>query len=809
MPFVTRVDALDRSIRVERSGGFVDVRRALETIPQDTAALEALADELLASPINALLISGDRTTTVLQVVLDSDAPGQAELDEVEAVVREAAPGAEVFLSGTVAAKAEISRALLADLVHLLPWAIAVVAAVGLVAMRSWRGALLPLVASGAALTVTLALFHVAGQQLNVVGAIMPTVLLVVGFAYSIHVVSQFEELSDLADDPRARRRATLRGVAPAVVLTAVTTSAGFLSLATSRIDAIRDFGLWSALGVGLAALAALTLVPVGLWGTRRGSGTPESRTAGRWADRLARFATGSRREILLAAAALAGLACIGVARLEVDTDFVSYFRADAPLRSDLEALGERIGGVTPLSIEVRGDANGVFVEPEHLAELRDFEAWVVALPEVSGSASLVDLLDLLAGRAIDSGPEPLSAGAVAQVLDGAPGELRKQFVDKRLRRAALRARVTSSGSADLLDLKRRIEAHAASNLPEDFEVTVTGNALVFAHTVEAIARGQVASIASAFLIIYATLAFLFQSFRVGWLALLPNALPILVYFGALGLGGIPLNATTSLVAAMVFGIAVDDSIHFLSRFNAAARARADEAHGVRDALRHVLRPVTVTTAALVLGMLVFTASELRNHVEFGVLAALTLAVAWLLDLTFTPALCGRMRFVTLWEILTVDLGANPVQEIPLFAGMSSRQARIAALLGTIREVDPHTSIVKRGEPGGSLMVVLDGEVSVWLDEAGTRRHLKRMGRGQLLGEMSLFGGKRTADIDAETPVRVLRWTTDCLDRIQARHPKVAARLLRNLVEQMAPRSAELADWLAERRPWRGPATAQH
>ena len=81
-------------------------------------------------------------------------------------------------------------------------------------------------------------------------------------------------------------------------------------------------------------------------------------------------------------------------------------------------------------------------------------------------------------------------------------------------------------------------------------------------------------------------------------------------------------------------------------------------------------------------------------------------------------------------------------------------------------------------------------------ERGTRQHLKRMGRGQLLGEMSLFGGTRTADIDAETPVRVLRWTTDCLDRIQARHPKVAARLMRNLIEAMAPRSAELADRLA-------------
>jgi len=791
LPYVTAVGALDRSIRVEQSGGFVDVRGALDVIPGDAAGIEALAADLLASPLNARLVSRDRTTALVRVLLDSDgAPSASQLDEIAAVVREAAPNAGVMLSGTAAAKAEISRALLADLVQLLPWAVAAVALVGGIAMRSLRGALLPVMANGAAFLLTLALFTATRHQLNVVTAIMPTVLLVVGFAYSIHVVSQFDELADLAGDQPARIRATLRGVAPAVVLTALTTGAGFLSLATSRIDAIREFGLWSALGVGLATLAALTLVPVGLaWLPAKARGAERRTVETGWPRRLARFATRKRREILLAAAGLAGLGGLGVARLQVDTDFVTYFRKGAPLRRDLDALSRSFGGITPLSIEVRADARGAFLEPEHLAELREFQAWLIAQPGVSGTASLADLLDLLTGRKAGSEPAPLSGAGVAQVLDGAPNELREHFSDKRFRSAALRVHVTSSGSADLLALQRRIELRAASAWPEDFQVTVTGNALVFAHTVEAITRGQVASIASAFLMIYATLAFLFQSFRVGWLAMLPNALPILVYFGALGLVGIPLNATTALVAAMVFGIAVDDSIHFLSRFNTEARARADEVQGVREALRHVLRPVTVTTAALVLGMLVFTQSELRNHVEFGVLAALTLTLAWALDLTFTPALCGRMRFVTLWEILTVDLGAKPHQEIELFAGMSPRQARIAALLGTIREVDADTPIMKRGEPGGSLMVVLDGVVSVSIGQDTNRQPIARLGRGKVLGEMTIFGGTRTADVIAESPVRVLRWTSDCLDRIQARHPKVAAKLLRNLIEPMAGRYA--------------------
>lgn len=135
----------------------------------------------------------------------------------------------------------------------------------------------------------------------------------------------------------------------------------------------------------------------------------------------------------------------------------------------------------------------------------------------------------------------------------------------------------------------------------------------------------------------------FRSLRIALLALIPNALPVMVYFGVLGLSGVTLNVITSLIACIVLGIAVDDTIHFLVRFRAEVRRLGDESLAVEAALRGVVRPVTSTTAALCAGFLVLAASGLRHQVEFAVLSTGMLAFAWLVDMTFTPALCARLR----------------------------------------------------------------------------------------------------------------------------------------------------------------------
>jgi hypothetical protein len=318
---------------------------------------------------------------------------------------------------------------------------------------------------------------------------------------------------------------------------------------------------------------------------------------------------------------------------------------------------------------------------------------------------------------------------------------------------------------------------------------VTGNTVLVTRAIDDIARGQAVSLAFAFAMILAVLSLLFTSVRVGLLALIPNALPVVLYFGILGLTGITLNSTTGLVACLVLGIAVDDTIHFLARFNDTAKRLADETRGISGALRSVGRPVTYTSIALCLGFLVLTVSHFHNQVQFGALAAVTLAFAWLVDITFTPALASRMHIVTLWDVLTLDLGEDPQRSIPLFDGLRKTQARITALMGSLVEFREGHRIFSAGDAGAEMYVVIEGKLLASLTtDSGTVR-FRTHERGDVVGEVGLFHGSRTADVTAESDVLLLSLTRENLDRIRRRYPRTAARLYANLSEILADRVA--------------------
>jgi CRP-like cAMP-binding protein len=239
---------------------------------------------------------------------------------------------------------------------------------------------------------------------------------------------------------------------------------------------------------------------------------------------------------------------------------------------------------------------------------------------------------------------------------------------------------------------------------------------------------------------------------------------------------------------MVLGIAVDDTIHYFARFIREARRRLDEQRAAVSALKSVGRPVTYTSLALCLGFLVLNASELRTMAELGSLAAFALAFAWGTDFVLTPALCGRL-LATLWDLLTIDLGRDPQNSIPLFQGLSARQARIVALMASVWRVPAGHRLFETGEPGDALYVVIDGRLRVSLSRGGQSLELATYTRGGVCGEVGLFHEDRTADVEALEDARLLRLTESCFDELGRRYPRIAAVVFRNLNETLAARMA--------------------
>ncbi len=803
---VHHVVSLANALNIRGRDEELEIRPFIRRVPDDAAALAAIRAEALANPIYAgNLVSEDGRATAIFVYLEDIGDKEflaRDLDrKVAAIAEEERGDAEAWLTGAALVKAETTRMGLADTARTTPLIGAVMALIAFLTFRSLRGVIVPLATVGIALVWSLGAIAASGRPITIIGMIIPAIIQTIGFAYTVHVVSAYYDAlraGAATKDPDPRRalvRETLEEVTLPVLLTGLTTIAGFLALTLSPLGAIREFGVFCVIAVSATVVgtlsfapALLTLLPVPKAARDSGVG---SRFDGA-ARALAEFDVRNRRGILLAGGAVAALALFGLTQIRVGMDQITNFASDHPLRVHFDAINESLQGSNLFYVVVRADYRDAFHDPANLRLLAELQDWLESQPEIGGTTSLVDYVKLINRGFHANDPThlaiPDSSALIGQLLFfGANDEL-ETVVDSRHQTTSVLVRSKVIDSGEVAVLVDRIEEHLAE-LPAHLDGSVTGNSVLVIRNIDAISRGQAITIGAAFVLIYALLAALFTSFRVGALALVPNALPVLIYFGTLGLVGVTLNPTTSLVACIVLGIAVDDTIHFMARFSRSARVHADERLGVVDALVGVWKPVTCTTLALCLGFSMLMMSEMRNQLEFGALAAFTLFVAWVVDVTLTPALASGMRVVTLWDVLGLDLGEDPQLSIPLFRGLRKSQARIVALMMDIQTYPKGHPLFRIGDPGDEAFVVLDGELQVSLPREGRNHEVATVRRGDVIGEVALFHGARSADVEALSEVRLLRLEEDDLARLRRRYPRIGAQVLTNLSRILADRLA--------------------
>ncbi|MGH8443890.1 MAG: cyclic nucleotide-binding domain-containing protein, partial [Solimonas sp.] len=508
--------------------------------------------------------------------------------------------------------------------------------------------------------------------------------------------------------------------------------------------------------------------------------------------RLAAFDTKWRTWIIAIAIILIPLDGILAARIHAGAEFSKSFDEQSTVRRDFEAINRDFDGANLISIFIDTHVNDALTDPALVGQLDALQEWLRAQPEVGSAVSYVDHLKLLNRAFHEDDPAafriPESAAAAKQLLVFGGGDAIRHVVDPRFRSALIKMRIRVDSSREVDALVQRINQRLQA-MPAPLNGVVTGSPVLATRTVQEIASGQFLSIAIASAAIWLLLSLMFTSARAGFVALLPTVVPVAIYFGTLGLLDINLSPTTTLIACIVIGIAVDDTIQFLARFNADARAGAAEAPAVSSALVAVLRPITLSTVALCSGFLVFAGSALATQVQFGLLSAFTLFLAWLMNITLTPALGSKLRIVTLWDILRLDLGASPQYTIPLLSGLTLRQARVFALLSSLEKHPAGTRLIREGDLARDIYVVVDGQLEVWVERHEERKRLASLTRGAVLGEAGYFGQRRTANVDTLSPVRVLRFDSQDLERLRLRYPRIAALILRNLNRIQAERLA--------------------
>lgn len=655
VPQATEVVSLATVSLLRGQGDSARVAPFYEEPPATAEAAEGLRREALgqASWVGSLF-SADGTTACINVMLpalanDLDervAPAEAAVDLLRQYPH---PGVTADVTGLSPLTRDMRVALRRDLRRFLALTPALILACLYWAFRTRRGVLASAAAIGLSVTWGMGLLVVGGGTLNIGTSLMPTLIAVNCLSYAIHWLNAYHESCARGNDHRAILVRTMVHLAPAMSLAALTTAIGFGSLGLSDLRSIRQLGIVSGLGILLAGLICLVLVPVLLSFLPLPARRAHRHRSFRWLRqglwRLGGFVARDRWRIPFALASVLVVSALGMRRIQVETQVVRYLPESAPSIRGLEAVNKRLAGFDVLELVLEG-APGTFREPWALREMERLQRQVTGLPGVDLVVSANDLL-----REAHRARQPEAASADLVALPETAGQIAEYrllysvsghggLVDSFLARdgsaARLSARIRTLTTADHLRLIGAIERFAAQNLDSRLALRTTGMVKIFAGELHALIRSLILSFGLSFLLIAGLLALQLRSVRAGLCAMIPNVLPIALGLGLMGFLDIPLSASTVMLASVGIGISVDDTIHFLSRYRRERGAERSAASAARRTLLGTGRAMVYSALGLAAGFSVLAFSSFRPNREFGILTAFIMVVALLADLFVTP-----------------------------------------------------------------------------------------------------------------------------------------------------------------------------
>ena len=685
-----------------------------------------------------------------------------------------------------------------DQLTLIPFSVITLFIVLMLGFRTPQGVIAPLftgVSSALWGVGLMALFHI---PLNVVTVAVPSLVLVVGFAEAVHIISAYHaQLRAGLSKIDALTEAVEEAALPVLVTTA-TTILGFATLIFSDITILIQFGYAATLALTANFIATLLGIPLllRLWPQPKrltASVLDESNPGPTVDSRIAsacEFVLRYRIAIGVAFGVLAIASMWGY--MKVDTDFVSYCPSESSIRQRMRDVDRSLNGGSECVVVVEtGRENGV-IDPEVLRKIAALQAFLEGIPGIGKTVSIVDYVSqlntTLSGERNGNRAVPGSAELVAQNLLLMDRTQVARFIDLPATSANIVVRHSLTGSWELSQALRQLDTYIAQQV-RGIEVHTAGQSVLTNRAADYMAVNEVSSFVYTLAIIGLIHSALFMSLKAGLLSLVPNVIPVIYSFGLMGLLDIPLSTGTAMVATIAIGIAVDDTVHNMVTYSRQLNEHADERTAVIRTMAIQFRPIVFVSMALASGFAVLAFSRFVPTVYLGLLSAFVMIAAMISELVLSPILLASTRLVTVWDMLLIRMNPDLVRRAPLFEGLSRWEARKVVLTGVLRSLAPGQYAIRRGAQGRDLYMVVAGRlVVVDSDLDGRERTLSIVEPGGIFGETGLSSdGYRMCSARAEAPSEVLQLDFDMLDRLRRRFPFTAAKVFRNLARILGER----------------------
>jgi len=650
------VVSLTTTDNVKSSGGLLDIHPVMREIPRTPAAAETLRRDIAENPfLHEKVASADGTALALYIPIREKSMSYRVAGEIEAILtRDLLPGQRHHLAGLPVAEDTFGHEMFVQMAIVAPVAFMAILLLAFLLFR--RVAFLLPIGMDAMFAVVWSMGFLigSGHTVHIMSSMIPVFLMPIAILDDVHVLSEFFDRYRALGD---KRRALLEGMRPLyrpMLLTSLTSAAGFASLALADIPPVRVFGLFVAFGIMVAWLLSMTMVPavVSLMSDerlRRGARPADGEHAS-LLDRILRpverLTFARARAVLLLGLALLAAGAWGVSRIRVNDNPVNWFKPGHPMRVADRVMNRLFGGTYMAYLVAEAEEAQAVKRPAVVSYLDRVQAHLEQDPLVGKTSSVADIVKRINLVLHDDDPAydvvPDSPEAVAQFLflfqsSGDPDDL-DNFLDREARRANVWVQMKGGDNQQMQHVEDRLTAFMVDEpAPAGVSLRWSGPTYINKTWQGLMVSGMLKAILGSFGVVFLLMLLELRSIALGILSMVPLSLAIVLSYGIVGWAGKDYDMPIAVCSSLSLGLGIDFAIHFLLRARQHFARTPDIAATMRYMFGEPGRAILRNAIVISLGFLPLVASTLTPYVTVGLFFALLMAFSTLATLLLLPA----------------------------------------------------------------------------------------------------------------------------------------------------------------------------
>ncbi len=561
-------------------------------------------------------------------------------------------GMKVYTSGMPYIRTLNSQNIIDEIGMFIVAAVLVTSIIFFFFFRSYRATVISMITVIIGVLWAFGILGLLKYEITVLTALIPPLIIVIGIPNCIFLINKYhQEIKQHGNQAKSLQRVIAK-VGNATLMTNVTTASGFATFILTNSQLLKEFGIVASICILAIFLLCLLIIPI----VYSFMAVPKNKHLNhlnkRWINRFVNWMENKVRHnriaIYIISIGLLCLSIIGIYNIKISGSLVEDMPKKAEFFKSIRFFEKEYKGIMPLEILVDTKRKKGVMKLATLKRMNELQEYIEEFPEFSQSLSVVDLVKYSKQAYYNGNPEYYQLPNSQErsfILRYAKSSakdtnLLKSYLDSTGQFARITTFMKDTGTERFDRIEEDLKAKALKIFPPDrYNVSFTGKALLFQKGTKYLVKNLIISLSLAILLIALFMAWMFRSFRMILVSLIPNLLPLIITAGLMGFLGVPIKPSTILVFSIAFGISVDDTIHFLAKYRQELIANNWRIKkSVYAALRETGVSMFYTSIVLFFGFSVFTISSFGGTVALGALVSVTLVFAMLANLLLLPSL---------------------------------------------------------------------------------------------------------------------------------------------------------------------------